>query len=59
MKYEYITSELKSITHWVCWRAIPDANFHSGIRKVPINPLTGGQVMCYTERAVDKHPKIW
>lgn len=45
MKYEYIPSELKSIPHWVCWRAIPDANSHSGIRKVPINPLTGGQAM--------------
>ena len=45
MKYEYIPSELKAIPNWVCWRAIPDANSHSGIRKVPINPLTGGQAM--------------
>ena len=30
MNYEYIPNELKSIPNWVCWRAIPDSNSHSG-----------------------------
>ncbi|MCQ2486106.1 MAG: hypothetical protein MJ168_12335, partial [Clostridia bacterium] len=40
--YELIPDELKLIPNWVCWRADPDPNSHSGISKKPINPKTGG-----------------
>lgn len=52
MNYDYIPDELKAIPNWVCWRAYPDANSHSGIRKVPINPMTGGQAM-------SNNPQTW
>ena len=39
--YRNIPNELKNIQNWVCWKAYPDANSHSGIKKVPINPVTG------------------
>lgn len=41
MSYEKIPAELKQLPNWVCWRAIPDPKAHSGIKKEPINPLTG------------------
>jgi putative DNA primase/helicase len=50
--YENIPNELKSIPNWVCWRAIPDANSHSGIKKIPVNPHTGGQAM-------SNNPQTW
>lgn len=50
--YESIPEELKNIDNWVCWRSIPDPNSHSGIRKVPVNPLTGGQAM-------SNNPQTW
>lgn len=40
--YEFIPKELKKLTHWVCWKAVPDPKSHSGISKKPINPKTGG-----------------
>lgn len=44
--------ELKSLNNWVCWKAVPDANSHSGIKKIPINPYTGGQAM-------SNNPQTW
>ena len=52
MNYNCIPDELKSIPNWVCWKAYPNANAHSGIRKVPINPITGGQAM-------SNNPQTW
>lgn len=40
--YEKIPEELKKLPCWICWKAVPDPKSHSGIRKVPINPLSGG-----------------
>ncbi len=40
--YDYIPKELKQLPNWVCWRSVPDSQAHSGIKKEPINPLTGG-----------------
>ena len=50
--YRNIPNELKNIQNWVCWKAYPDANSHSGIKKVPINPVTGGQAM-------SNNPQTW
>ncbi len=50
--YEKIPMELKSMPCWVCWKAIPDANSHSGIKKIPINPYTCGQAM-------SNNPQTW
>ena len=38
--YELIPDELKKLKNWVCWKAVPDPKAHSGINKIPINPLT-------------------
>lgn len=43
--YEKIPDELKKCRQWVCWRSEPDPKSHSGIKKIPINPRTGGQAM--------------
>lgn len=43
--YEFIPEELKRLKNWVCWKAEPDPKAHSGIKKIPINPYTGGQAM--------------
>lgn len=43
--YEFIPEELKRLKNWVCWKAEPDQKAHSGIKKIPINPYTGGQAM--------------
>ena len=40
--YELIPDELKALSRWVCWRAVPDPKSHSGISKQPVNPRTGG-----------------
>ena len=50
--FKNIPNELKNIPNWVCWKAYPDANSHSGIKKVPINPHTGGQAM-------SNNPQTW
>lgn len=36
----------------MCWQAIPDERAHSGVRKVPVNPQTGGQAM-------SNNPQTW
>ncbi len=50
--FKNIPDELKSFNNWVCWKAYPDPNAHSGIKKVPINPMTGGQAM-------SNNPQTW
>lgn len=50
--FETIPTELALIPNWVCWKAVPDANSHSGIKKIPINPYTGGQAM-------SNNPQTW
>ena len=43
--FNNIPSELKGTPNWVCWKSIPDEKSHSGIKKIPINPQTGGHAM--------------
>lgn len=43
--YSAIPRELKALPNWVCWQASPDERSHSGIKKQPINPRTGGGAM--------------
>lgn len=43
--YERIPDELKNCPNWVCWKSEPDPKSHSGIKKIPINPYTGGKAM--------------
>ena len=50
--YKNIPQELKNIPNWVCWQSIPDPKAHSGVKKVPINPHTGGQ-------AQSNNPQTW
>lgn len=50
--YSEIPQELKNIPNWVCWQSVPDPKAHSGIKKVPINPRTGGQ-------AQSNNPQTW
>ena len=47
-----IPTEMIAVPNWVCWRALPDAGSHSGIKKIPINPYTGGQAM-------SNNPQTW
>lgn len=39
--YEIIPQELKDLPNWICWKAVQDERSHNGIRKIPINPMTG------------------
>lgn len=41
-KYDAIPAELKQLPNWVCWQAVPDGH---RMKKIPINPLSGGQAM--------------
>ena len=50
--YEAIPNELKAVPNWVCWKSEPDPKSHSGIKKIPINPKTGGQAM-------SNNPETW
>ena len=50
--YEFIPDAMKAVPNWVCWKSIPDAKSHSGIKKIPINPMTGGQAM-------SNNPQTW
>lgn len=50
--YEYIPNEMKSVPNWVCWKAVPDEGSHSGIKKILVNPKTGGQDM-------SNNPQTW
>lgn len=45
--YEFIPNELKKFRNWVCWKAVPDPkpDAPAKIKKIPINPKTGGQAM--------------
>lgn len=47
-----IPAELKACNNWVCWKSEPDATAHSGVRKIPINPRTGGN-------ASTNKPETW
>ena len=38
-------NELIELKQWVCWKALPDENRPGKIKKIPINPATGGQAM--------------
>ena len=51
-QFAAIPAELKACNNWVCWKAIPDAAAHSGVRKVPVNPRTGGN-------ASTNKPETW
>lgn len=51
-QFAAIPAELKACNNWVCWKAIPDQSAHSGVRKVPINPRTGGN-------ASTNKPETW
>ena len=51
-QFAAIPAELKACNNWVCWKSIPDATAHSGVRKVPINPRTGGN-------ASTNKPETW
>ena len=50
--YTSIPRELKNMPNWVCWKAVPDPKAHSGVKKIPINPHTGGQAM-------SNNPQTW
>lgn len=50
--YEKIPDELKRCPQWVCWQSEPDPKSHSGIKKTPINPRTGG-------KAMSNNPDTW
>ena len=50
--YETIPQELKSLPNWICWQATPDEKSHSGVKKTPINPRTGGN-------AQSNNPSTW
>ena len=49
--YEYIPNELKKLSNWVCWQAVPD-EAGGKIKKLPINPHTG-------ELARSNDPSTW
>ena len=40
--YSRIPQEMRTVNNWICWKAKPDPNSHSGIKKIPVNPRTGG-----------------
>ncbi|WP_294412705.1 hypothetical protein [uncultured Ruminococcus sp.] len=37
----YIPNEMKKYPNWVCWKAVPDPQSHSGFKKIPVDPVTG------------------
>lgn len=45
MGYTSIPQELKKLKQWVCWKGEPDEKRAGKIRKIPINPYTGGGAM--------------
>lgn len=49
--YECIPAELKKLRNWVCWSAVMD-EARGKIKKLPINPYTGGQ-------AQSNNPETW
>ncbi len=50
--YECIPEELKLLHQWVCWKAMPDESRPGRIKKIPVNPRTGGQ-------AQSNNPGTW
>ena len=40
--YEQIPNELKLLRNWVCWNSVPDDRHPGKIKKLPVNPRTGG-----------------
>ncbi|NLA53687.1 MAG: DNA primase, partial [Clostridiales bacterium] len=50
--YENIPDELRRLSQWVCWQALPDESRPGKIKKIPINALTGG-------RAMSNNPQTW
>lgn len=47
-----IPPEMQAINNWVCWKAVPDPKSHSGTKKLPVNPRTGGN-------AQSNNPETW
>jgi len=47
---EKIPQELKDVSQWVCWKAVPKDN--GKVDKIPIDPNTG-------KRAATNNPKTW
>lgn len=50
--FERLPEEMKRMPQWVCWKRVPDPKAHSGVRKVPVNPITYGN-------ASSTNPKTW
>lgn len=50
--YELIPDELKQLKQWVCWKGEPDPARPGKIKKMPINPKTGG-------KAQSNNPDTW
>ena len=52
VSYENLPKRLKGMDQWVCWKGEPDPSRPGKIRKIPINPKTGGQ-------AQSNNPETW
>lgn len=50
--YDCIPKELRSVSNWCCWQAVPDPGQPGKIKKVPINVKTG-------EQAQSNNPRTW
>ncbi|MCL2461383.1 MAG: phage/plasmid primase, P4 family [Defluviitaleaceae bacterium] len=50
--YEQIPEEIKKLPQWVCWQAVPDDTRPGKIKKLPVNPRTGGN-------AQSNNPETW
>lgn len=50
--YSRIPQEMRQVNNWICWRAEPDPKSHSGIKKLPVNPITG-------RNASTNNPETW
>ena len=40
-KFCKIPQELKNTKNWICWRSEPDPKAHSGIKKLPVDAVSG------------------
>lgn len=52
MRWDNIPQELKQLHQWVCWKAEPIPDKPDKIKKMPINPVTGGP-------AQSNNPDTW
>lgn len=52
MRWDNIPQELKNLRQWVCWQAAPVPGKPDKIKKMPVNPLTGGA-------AQSNNPDTW